>query len=175
MVEESRVIYVLDLNVKPGGARMNTYSYLATKEEVKQELMKQLENPYLPVWYGLTAMLNVCELNKGDVEIIETFDVLPYVEYQIADFAPIKFEKSGEHPIGYHESEYPEDEGPINFESKDVNEVSRYLWGNNIDAKITINDAIMNLSTRPEYKKDVLPKKIEFEEYTLTYGHNDFS
>lgn len=139
-------VYVLHAWVEPGGSSKSDYYYLTTSEEVKKTLLSSLRDPYLAVWYGLNLTLYICEevslstdkkkkKEKEQKEIIpiyqqvESIDMLPFIKYQIGKFAPIEFLSSNSLPVGYFRdrSISADDEGPINFESRNVNEVNRYL------------------------------------------------
>jgi len=124
--------YILHLWVEPGGADKSNYYYVNTLQEVVDILYHELKDPYLPVWYGMTITLYICKKIKSKspkyIPYIN-FDLMPYVKYQIGEFAPIEFKESDSLPIGFiKDSDIEMDEpGPFNFKVKEVNEVARYL------------------------------------------------
>jgi hypothetical protein len=129
--------YILELSVEPGGARKDIMYVLATLEQVYNELQKDLvRDAGLAIWYGEEILLHRCQLNKTNniAVIIETIDLHERITYYVGDFAPIKFDENND-VIGYHksslygeESKSFDDSSPIDFTSKDIQEVYRYLY-----------------------------------------------
>jgi len=129
--------YILELSVEPGGARKDIMYVLATLEQVYNELQKDLvRDAGLAIWYGEEILLHRCQLNKTNniAVIIETIDLHERITFYVGDFAPIKFDEDG-NIIGYHKSSTIFDDthvpfndpSPIDFTSKDIQEVYRYL------------------------------------------------
>lgn len=201
---EKSEIYILNLYVNPGGARLNLYCYITEFDKLISAIINNLKNPYLPVWYGLDAYLYIGKLTGVNINGIpiyskrKKYDILKYIKYQIGDFSPILFKKSNSLPIGYYKSNIFDENyidfqssDPINFNSTDVNEVSRYLHYN-------INEMFRTGSSKcgsepPKVQIDLIDKfyqdvpkifqskkydKIIFEvsgdEIELQYGTNNF-
>jgi hypothetical protein len=129
--------YILELSVEPGGARKDVMHVLETLERVFNVLQKDLvHDAGLAIWYGEEILLHRCKLEKpfNSITIIETIDLHDKITFYVGDFSPIKFNKENE-IVGYHKSElfdenYKDlnDPSPIDFTSKDIQEVYRYLY-----------------------------------------------
>ena len=124
--------YALELSVEPGGARKHVMHILAKLEHVYDELQKDLiRDAGLAIGYGEEILLHRCQLNNssGVAIVIETIDLHTRITFHVGDFAPIKFD-ADQKVIGYHKSEFYapiSEESPIDFTSKDIQEVYRYL------------------------------------------------
>lgn len=130
--------YILQISVEPGGARKHDIHVLSRLIDVHQILQEDLvKDAGLAIWYGEDIFLHRCKcsISQGQrtYEVIETINLHPKITYHVGDFAPMKFNEDDE-IIGYHKSDIfgPKynfnDPDPIDFQSKDINEVYRYLY-----------------------------------------------
>ncbi len=131
--------YVLEISVEPGGARKHNIYLMPTLVDVYNILQKDLvKDAGLVIWYGETILLHRCCYSEKDIDktkaiVIETIDLHNRITLYVGNFSPIKFNPDGT-IIGYFTSELGNDnyislldESPIDFTSKNVNEVYRYL------------------------------------------------
>lgn len=193
--------YVLQLSVSPGGARKFDLYLLDTLKAVFEVLQKDLvKDAVLAIWYGEEILLYRCRGDKS----IEVIDLHQYITFYVGDFPPIKFDKNNK-VIGYtfkddifnEEVKSNDDDSPIDFTLKDINEVHRYLNYDMYEIFRIMNKRGVNGSNMERYPPNVgvqidlssIPrieepirfiselKEIEVdldgETYTLNYGVNE--
>ena len=188
--------YILELSVKPGGARKNDVYLLWTLTEVFDVLQKELiNNADLAIWYGEEILLHRYRNNK----IAETTDLHPLITFYVGDFPPIKFGPKNK-VIGYKPDDTftKYDRGPIDFTKKNIGEVHRYLYydtreifrimaekgvsGSSIEhlppnVGVQVDLTKMPRIDEPVSQYDAKPRTITLdgEKVTLQYGLNDFA
>lgn len=126
--------YILELSVKPGGARKHHLHVLPTLASIYRTLQEDLvKDVELAIWYGQEILLHRCRLDNYKGHVIETIDLHDKITFYIGNFEPIRFDKTNK-IIGYHKSQlfdtnykHTDDPSPIDFTSKDIQEVYRYL------------------------------------------------
>lgn len=196
--------YILEISVEPGGARKNDVHLLFSLVQVHKVLREDLINDaHLAIWYSENLLLHRCKKEDEIAKIIDTIDLHERITFYIGNFEPIRFDKEN-NIIGYIRSEIFDDShksiddpSPIDFTSKDIEEVYRYLNydvheifrimkskginGSNIERYPPNVGVQIDLSGIPRIETERQSKihdiKVKFGEeiIKLSFGLNDFS
>lgn len=198
--------YLLEISVAPGGARKHDI-HVATKLEHVHSILQTdlIKDAALAIWYGEEIWLHRCRfINESNsyAQVVETVNLHPRITFYVGDFAPMKFDQDNK-IIGYYKSASFSEEtkcidnpDPIDFSSKNIQEVYRYLYydtyekfrimrarairGSNMEAYPPNVGVQIKLDDLPRIEEPLRRIKSEFnikigqQLRTLNYGLNSF-